>query len=372
MKLLPWLVWTLVSVVFCDPIRELNKDVLELKEGSQFIDHDVCKVSKLIISGDGYPIFMDTGSIYVKDVFSNVGRYTELHDSDHGGSNPETYLEASTYFNNSGYFLYDTKDESKCSRVRIGPTKQFLNYSRMWFRIRNTENQEETQAEVAESSTQLVQSQTLNLFILASQEFVNIQEISIRGDGDRTIQARFELTGEDAVITNSGLINMMNTNLTIDGNIKGQGCLSVKEGSTLVLSNPNEVGDGQVIYMDSRGTPAVVELVVGDKQPEFDLTFTGFDSGSIIRFTEPMQMTEDSKDGVFFFGLNNQASVGVIRIEGYTPEDVDFDGTTLKPIRDMPHNNPASSHSYGFFIWEMLGSTRRLLRAPFIKPYVDS
>lgn len=34
MKINPWFIWTLVSVVYCDTSLELNKDYLEFEEGN--------------------------------------------------------------------------------------------------------------------------------------------------------------------------------------------------------------------------------------------------------------------------------------------------------------------------------------------------
>lgn len=348
--------------VFAQPVNQVDgRDV--------YFDYRQYIIDQFLIYPEASAIFDQPLSVSVEFLFVNEGNFSLVHHLDRdleGSGLVESYFGASFAFGNGGYFVLDSPNAQRAHRVRIGECERFVNHGQMWIRLNGTD--------LVDKDTGLAPDPQGNrapdVFILASTVFQNAGAIFLRGHGKymllTTVQgAAIQNTRLPPIpFTNTGLVSIENTCLTIKGLLAGDGCVLVGSKAILVLGNTNQINSRrQKIHMDPGLYGSVIYLHVGDGLPTFSIFVTGLRPQCFIRFSTPMLMSDDVTKLVFRFGFSDFQFPAKLYLKGLTKHDVFFDGTTLSVLRQRTHHVPKrcrpTDDAFGPHISLVLTTVRR-------------
>lgn len=319
-------VWALFSLVQSNPTPDYTSDHLSFT-GNGVLRFRTYEVKRLRVGLGGNLTLVNPAFVNFRDEFINTGTFCELHESGSQSTNTgeiaASRFLALSMFKNTGLFVYDSLKPPKFREVRLGPMAHFHNSGVLWFRLCGAR-----QPDAVGSLTQ--PSGPLDCLLVASDYFKNDGEIIFRGLGNGGLVGCIKSTPEnDNGITNNGLLTLRNAIMTVDSQVEGWGCIAIEGDSTLSLKVPNKFSREQTIFMKTSLTGSVLDLVVGNGLPTFNLLVMGFNKNSIIDFSLSMQMSTESRDSKFHFGFGGDAFPATISLYPYRKEDINFDGRTL-------------------------------------------
>lgn len=329
MRTLQWfIVWVFISSVGCESALRLITERLETQR-KLILHHEIYQINRLIISPGGSTYLIGPKDVTVKTVFFNKGKFCEFEDNSEQKDirSPGTMLEATAIFQNSALFVYESLQTHFAPRIRIGKTRRFVNSGSMFFHVGGIERPDFPGA----MSLLTKRRADPDVIILASKRFINEGQIIFSGYKSHILLAVMDVSAQlQNGMKNKGTITLYHSFLDIRGKVWDNGCIVILGMSVLVLSNPNEFSQNQVIFMKSGGSGAKIEILLGDNEPNFHLSILNMNTNSEIRFSDELTLSEESLKGKFVFYKGSKESTGTIYLKDLEVMDAIFNGMTLR------------------------------------------
>lgn len=315
-------VFLLFSVIRCDPHLVMFADKYDVS-GSSDLNYGSLRVESLAIAPHSKLTIKNFKAVSVLKMFYSEGTYCEVHKSKQDQTThtiTEFIIQASAIFENCDLFIFDFPDALIAPQWRLGSTIRFRNLGQIWIRIGLAEPIGE--AEIGHEKTRIEPKVVFD----AIAEFLNWGEIVLKGVGPQSLLARIERT--NCVLSNKGVITLINASLQIVQRITGSECLAIIGNSVLILRKPNQVSSDQIIYMSPGDFISILQVDLEEGMPNFNLKIKGFTFRCVVRFSKPLILSGSSTYSRLDFLDQNNEPAGVLNMI-YGMKRVDFDGHTL-------------------------------------------